>query len=587
MSATQDLDPAELRAAGYWRDATFLDDLRDAARRRPERAALVCYRTDANPGAAPEARRETVSYALLARHVERLAAALVGLGVKPGDVVTLQIPNCWQLIALILACSRAGAIPGPVVPIMRRREVEFMVRLTASPVYIAPAHARDFSFAEMSAQIAAEVPTLRHRVLLGGAEAGAADAALPGTSRGESGAGAALDFDRDVLGRAWEAEHSAEVLDKLESGPDDPAQVIFTSGTTGEPKGVVHSHNTLYAMNRAQAAVLGLTPDAVTAMGSPTTHQAGYTWNFLMPLLLGATSVHVDSWDPALMLRILETEQVTFFMGAPTFLADLIEAQQHAPRDLSALATFATGSAPIPPVVVERARAVLGCRVYALWGMTENGCVTITRPEQPVLRASESDGTPVPGMAVRIVGDDGAPATDGATGRLQVRGASQCLGYYRRARLYGQSVTPDGWFDTGDLARSDGHGGIRIAGRVKDVISRGAEKIPVVEVEAALLRMPSVRDVAVVGYPDARLGERACAMIVPVGGGAAPGLGEIHEHLAALGMAKQYWPERVETLGALPKTPSGKIQKFLLRERLARDAPLREAPAASAQGVSP
>jgi cyclohexanecarboxylate-CoA ligase len=244
--------------------------------------------------------------------------------------------------------------------------------------------------------------------------------------------------------------------------------------------------------------------------------------------------------------------------------------------------------------VVERAGTVLGCRVYALWGMTENGCVTITRPEQPVLRASESDGTPVPGMAVRIAGEDGGPARDGAIGRLQVRGASQCLGYYRRPELYAQSVTPDGWFDTGDLARSDGHGGIRIAGRVKDLISRGAEKIPVVEVEAALLRMPSVRDVAVVGYPDPRLGERACAMVVPSGNsdgsstGTAPALEEIHQHLGALGMAKQYWPERVETLDALPKTPSGKIQKFLLRERLAQKPSRREEPQESSpQEVSP
>jgi cyclohexanecarboxylate-CoA ligase len=342
---------------------------------------------------------------------------------------------------------------------------------------------------------------------------------------------------------------------------------VFTSGTTGEPKGVVHSHNTLYAMNRAQAEVLRLTADEVTAMGSPTTHQAGYTWNFLMPLLLGATSVQVDAWDPDLMLRILEAERVTFFMGAPTFLADLIEAQRLARRDLSRLAVFATGSAPIPPVVVENAREVLGCRVYALWGMTENGCVTITRPREPALRAAESDGTPVPGMAVRIVDAGGDPAPAAAIGQLQVRGASQCLGYFRRSELYQRSVTPDGWFDTGDLARADGHGGIRIAGRVKDLISRGAEKIPVVEVEAALLRMPSVRDVAVVGYPDPRLGERACAVVVA--SGEVPTLDDMHRHLAALGMAKQYWPERIEVLDALPKTPSGKIQKFLLRQRLA------------------
>jgi cyclohexanecarboxylate-CoA ligase len=555
MPTTRERAAATFRAEGWWRDETFLDDLRAAARRHPDRAALICWHADGGG-------TWTVTYADLVDLVDRLAAALVGLGVRRGDVVTLQLPNSWQLVALCLACARAGAVPGPVVPIMRRREVEFMTRLTASPVYVAQAAFRGFSYAGMSAEVAAAVPTLRHRVLLAGAEVDGA-----------------LDFDRDLLGIDWRRDHPPAQLDALESGPDDPAQVMFTSGTTGEPKGVVHTSNTLYAMNRAQADVLRLTTDEVTAMGSPTTHQAGYTWNFLMPLLLGGTSVHVDAWDPDLMLRIIEEQRVTFFMGAPTFLADLIEAQRRSPRDLSALETFATGSAPIPPVVVEQARDVLGCRVYALWGMTENGCVTITRPDQPQLRAAESDGGAVPGMEVRLVPDPGVAPPGGGVGRLQVRGASQCVGYFGRPGTYAAALTDDGWFDTGDLARDDGYGGIRIAGRVKDLISRGAEKIPVVEVEAALLRHPAVRDVAVVGYPDERLGERACAVIVPAGPGDPPALGDLTGHLDALGMAKHYWPERVVLVAELPKTPSGKIQKFRLRELLAgaeRGAPPSE-----------
>ncbi|MGW8555973.1 AMP-binding protein [Streptomyces tubercidicus] len=536
------------REAGWWRAETILDDLRRAVGEHPEKSAVVCWHTDGRPA-------ERLTYRKLAWYVERLAAALVGLGVKRGDVVTLQLPNSWEFIALCLACARVGAVAGPVVPIMRRREVEFITRLTGSPLYIGAAEYRGFSYAEMSAEVAEAVPTLQHRVLLGGAESGAADA---------------LDFAHDLLGKAWENEYPAAELDALEAGPDDPAQVMFTSGTTGEPKGVVHSHNTLYAMNKAQADVLRLTPDEVTAMGSPTTHQGGYTWNFVMPLLLGATSVHIDAWDPELMLRILEHEGVTFFMGAPTFLADLIEVQRAGQRDLSALVTFATGSAPVAPVVVERAREVLGCRVYALWGMTENGCVTVTRPEEPALRAAESDGTAVPGMEVRIVHQEtGAPVPPGGTGLLQVRGASQCLSYFRRPEVYAASLTEDGWFDTGDLARDDGHGGIRIAGRTKDVISRGAENIPVTEVEAALLRHPAIRDVAVVGYPDERLGERACAVLIA--NGTPPTLDDLRNHLDGLAMAKQYWPERVEVVENLPKTPSGKIQKFRLRAQLQSD----------------
>ncbi|MCE7082344.1 AMP-binding protein [Streptomyces sp. ST2-7A] len=542
--APLDVRPADrYRAEGWWRDETILHDLRRWAAECPDKAALICY---------SGTEFQTVGYADLARRVDRLAVGLLRLGVRRGDVVTLQLPNSWQLVALCLAAARIGAVAGPVVPNMRRREVEFMTRLTASPVYIGVARRQGFCYAGMSAEVARAVPTLRHRVLL---RLGPDDDRATGT----------LDFVDDLYAPEPDIELLSR-LDELEARADEAGQIMFTSGTTGEPKGVVHSHNTLYSMNKAQADVLDLSHDEVTAMGSPTTHQAGYTWNFLMPMLLGGTAVQVDRWDPEQMLRVIEEQRVTFFMGAPTFLSDLIDAQREAPRELSTLHGFATGSAPIAPLLVEDADVVLGCRVYALWGMTENGCVTVTRPEQPPLRAAESDGEAVPGMEVRIVDREGRPTPTGDTGLLQVRGSAQCLGYFRRQEVYRACLTADGWFDTGDLAREDGHGGIRIAGRVKDMIMRGAENIPVAEVEAALLRHGALKDVAVVGYPDQRLGERACAFVV----GTDPGFGlpELRAHLQSLGMNRTYWPERVEQLSALPRTPSGKIQKFDLRDRL-------------------
>jgi cyclohexanecarboxylate-CoA ligase len=207
------------------------------------------------------------------------------------------------------------------------------------------------------------------------------------------------------------------------------------------------------------------------------------------------------------------------------------------------------------------------------WGMTENGAVTLTRPGNPPEVVSASDGIPVDWMDVRIVDDAGHPMPEGAIGRLQVRGASQAAGYYRRADLYEACLTPatDGglpWFETGDLAWRRGDGGIRIAGRSKDLIIRGGENVPVVEVEAALYTHPKVREVAVIGYPDERLGERACAVVVAEGD-APPTLGELIAWLDQKGMAKQFWPERLELVQDMPKTPSGKIQKFALRKRLA------------------
>lgn len=547
-----------------WRSRTILDDLWLWAEHRPDRPALACWHGDGRP-------KDTLTYTQLAVIVDRLAVGLIRLGVRRGDVVTLQLLNSWQLVALILACARVGAVAGPVAPVMRRREVEFMTRLTGSPLYVGHEVANGFSFDAMSAEVAAAVPTLRHRVLLnasGQAPSSALDFALPGTETRTSETRAS---ETGISGTAGE-------LVGLQAQPHEVAQVMFTSGTTGEPKGVLHSHATLYASNRRQAEVLQLHGDEVTAMGSPTTLQAGYTWNFIMPLQLGATAVQVDAWNPGLMLDIMAAERVTFFYGPPPFLTDLIRAQRQSPRDLTALHTFATGSAPIPPVLIEDALSVLGCRLYALWGMTENGCVTVTRPEDPLMRAAESDGTPVPGMQVRIVSaETGLPVSRGQAGLLHVRGDAQCLGYFRRPDLYQASLTDDGWFDTGDLARDDGYGGIRIVGRIKDVISRGGLKVPVVEVEAALLRHRAIRDVAVVGYPDERLGERACAFIVaedaddgPGGAvGGPPTLADLRTHLTDLGMAKPYWPERLELATELPKTPSGKVQKYLLRQRLA------------------
>ncbi|WP_018656682.1 AMP-binding protein [Actinomadura flavalba] len=542
---------AHYRELGVWReDATLLDDVRRHARERPGHRAVVAHRTDGRPP-------ESLTYAELERAAERVAGGLAALGVGRGDTVVVQLPNSWEFIAVNLACTRIGAVIVPVVPIMRHREIKFMLELTEAPVYIAAAEYRGFSYAHMSADVAQDVPTLRHRVLLGAADADPAGPGLAG----------ALDLHAALLGDPGgeDAVHTG-IDDVVPATADDIAYIMFTSGTTGEPKGAVHTYNTLYATNHVQAEALGVTGDDVTAMGSPTTHNAGYTWNFVMPLTVGATCVHIDAWDAGAMLRILEEEKVTFFMGAPPFLVDLIGEQKERGRDLSALRTFATGSAPIPPVLVEQAGDVLGCRLYALWGMTENGCVTVTRPQDPPMRAAESDGSVLPGNRVRIVDRDGKPVGDGENGRLQVLGANQCLGYYRRPDVYAEALTDDGWFDTEDLARADGHGGIRIAGREKDVISRGGEKIPVVEVEAALLRHPDIKDIAVVAYPDERLGERACAVIVPEGD-ADLGIPDLQEHLGGIGMAKQYWPERIEYADALPKTPSGKVQKFKLREQ--------------------
>jgi cyclohexanecarboxylate-CoA ligase len=534
-------DADRFRSRGWWRDETILDDLHRAAEHRPGHPAIVAHR---------DGTVRRLTYAELRALTDRFAGALLELGVHSGDIVTIEMPNWWQLPVLYLACARIGAVVNPVQPIMRSRELGFILERTGSRVCIVPDTWRGFSYAGMLAQLGETVPTLEHRVVIG-------DAAIPRS----------VDFDRHFVRTPWEDLHPAGELDRLAPAPDDVAQVMFTSGTTGEPKGAVHTHNTLFAAMRCEPHALGLSGDDVVHMGSPMTHQAGFLYCHFMPVHLGGTAVFQDVWDAGVMLDLVQSHGITLAMGATPFVLDAIAAQRARPRDLRSLRVFVCGGTSIPSHLVREAAEVLGAELVALWGMTENGGVTLTWAGDPPELVADSDGRTVPWMEARIVDDQGRPCEGSRVGRLLVRGASQCLGYFKRPDLYAASLDPDGWFDTGDLARSDGHGGIRIAGRSKDLIIRGGENVPVAEVESLLYRHPNVREVAVVAYPDERLGERACAVVAPAGG--PPTLPDLQRHLEELGMARSFWPERLEIVDELPKTPSGKIQKFVLRQRLA------------------
>jgi len=335
---------------------------------------------------------------------------------------------------------------------------------------------------------------------------------------------------------------------------------------------VVHSHETMDVGQRAVSEPLGLGGDDVVLMFSPLGHQTGYLYGMCMPLKYGMKLVLQDAWDPATMLRLVGEERVTWTMGTTTFVLDACAAAaSHPEADLSSLRFFTCGGAPIPPKAVTEARTRLGTQLVAVWGMTEVGVCTITRPDDSDETVCSSDGTPTDRVELRIVDADGRDVPADGVGRLLVRTASQHLTYHSRPDLYADGF-PEGtdaaWFDTGDLARWAGGGAIRITGRGKDLIIRGGENIPVTEVEAGLISHPLIHEVAVVASPDDRLGEKVCAVVVPAGGD-APTLDELRAHLDGLGMARQYWPERLVVKDALPKTASGKTQKFALREELA------------------
>jgi len=527
------------RRRGWWRDQTFLDDLRSSARAYPAKKAVVARRVGAGD-------TRILSYAELELLTDRCAGALVELGVRPGEIVAVQLTNRWELAPLVLGCMRAGARICTLLPAYRRRELEIMLGLTEARVFVTMAEHDGDQLAKLGLALATELPALEHVLAADGpAQAGGRD------------------FSEHFFRVPWEERHAAALAGR-QSGPDEPFLVLFTSGTTGEPKGAVHSQNTLYAAIRGEAGVFGLGDDLVMTTASVYTHYTGLVQGMLMPLMLGGTMVFQDSQDGPAMLDLLARHGVTFLYAAPWFLRNLLDAHHATPTDLGRLRFLVSGSAPVPPQLVKEVKDTFGLRLFSLWGMVENGPVTISRPSDPPDWAAHSDGSPISDMQTRIDPMPGQP--DGA-GLLWVRGPTQCLGYFRRDELYAAQLDTDGWFNTGDLARPDGRGGIRITGRVKEIILHHGDIVPVTEIEAIIQRHPKVREVTLVGLPKGEgEDETICAVVAPVSEPVS--LTEIAEHLRAAGTMRLYWPERLELVDALPKTTTGKVRKVQVRERL-------------------
>ncbi|TMH02162.1 MAG: cyclohexanecarboxylate-CoA ligase [Betaproteobacteria bacterium] len=536
----QAFDPAAharaMRAAGFWLDRTVDEFLVEAVRRTPDKPALVAYRAD-------RAEPTRLSYRELADKVALAAGGLRALGVGPGDIVALQVPNWWEFVVTSLACGRIGAVVNPLMPIFRERELEFMLGFAEAKVLVVPAMFRGFDHAAMAESLKRSLPKLQHVVVVDGDGPNA--------------------FDRVLLQGGERVEPAASrETSALASG--DLAVMMFTSGTTGSPKGVMHTCNTLLACNKALSGRFGLTTDDVLLACSPVGHMTGYAAVMILGIYLGSTVVLQDIWEAKRGVTLMAAEGVTYTAASSPFLSDICNAvAEGAPRP-TRLRSFLCGGAPIPPVLIDRAASELDLKVCSLWGMTESLSSTLTEPSRAAEKSSKTDGRALEGVDVRIVDFDGKPLPAGETGRLMVRGAQMSLGYYKRPDL--ATYDAEGWFDTGDLAYMDDEGYIRINGRTKDVLIRGGENVPVVEIEALLYKHPAVATAAIVGYPDDRLGERACAF-VELRPGATLDLAAVQAYMAECKVAKQYWPERVEVVPAVPRTPSGKIQKFILRER--------------------
>jgi len=303
---------------------------------------------------------------------------------------------------------------------------------------------------------------------------------------------------------------------------------------------------------------------------SPVGHAVGFTHALRMAVTIGGSIVLQDHWEPAKALEIIQREGCTFMACATPFLLDLV--YHPALRDYGSLASvrlFLCGGASIPEKLMRDARAALPHTFTSpLWGMTECGGVTTCPFDAPEEKLLETDGLPCGAMELKVVGQDGETLPPGVDGELMARGPMVTMGYYRQPELTRDYFLPDGFFRTGDRARMDEDGYIKITGRIKDLIIRGGVNISPVDIEEVLFTHPRVANVAVVGLPDPRLGERICAFVI-LDEGESLDVGEVQDWMRQAGVAKQKWPERIEIVDALPMTPSGKVQRFRLREMLA------------------
>jgi cyclohexanecarboxylate-CoA ligase len=517
---------------GLWPNKLITDFLDEAAAATPDKPASI----DAH-GAT--------TWAELKRLSDRVALGLLELGVGPGDVVSYQLPNWTEFLVLHYAATRIGAVNNPLIPIYRDREVGFMLGLAKSKVIVVPKEFRGYDHPAMVERLRGDWPSLQHVLVVGD------------TSW------------QDFVDTSWEERRDPAELDALRPDPNDVTLLIFTSGTTGEPKGVMHTHNTLVAANAPLPERLGVGADSVIHMASTFAHLTGLLYGVRLPAQVGgATAVYQDVWDAGRFVELVEEHRITYTSAATPFLHDTLDAPTLADHDMSSLERFCCMGAPIPRALVRQAKAKLpGLAVLGGWGQSENALVTLGIPGDPEEKIVERDGYPWPGMHIRVVDAEGAVLPAGQEGRLQVTGPFLFVGYLERPELTASSFDGE-WFDTGDVAVIDAEGYLNITGRTKDVIIRGGENIPVAYVENVLYEHPAVAGVAVVGLPDPRLQERACAVVTLRPEVAGLTIDEMRTFLGEKGVARQYWPERLEIFDELPRTASGKIQKFQIRARL-------------------
>ncbi|RLL46886.1 cyclohexanecarboxylate-CoA ligase [Oceanobacillus piezotolerans] len=519
-----------------WPNKTILDYLNEAIEKYPDNTAIVDVKS-------------RYTYRELGKIVDRVAIGLKEFGLEKEDVISLQLPNWNEFIILHLAATRIGAITNPLVPIFRDREINYMLSMTEAKMLVIPDTFRNFNYPEMVNRLINGWPAMEKVFVIG-------------ENVPEEMESLSVLFDEP-----WEKIRDIAELDNITHDPNEVTEIIFTSGTTGDPKGVMHTHNTLCVSTNYWIDRLHLTSEDVMFMASTFAHQAGFGYGVRLPIHIAGTGVYQDIWNPQEFIQLIKKENITFTAGATPFLQDTVQLDGIENQPIDKLRAFVTIGAPIPRPLVKEAKSKVNFTILAGWGQSENGLVTLTSLNDSEEKLTGTDGFAFPGMEVMVVDDNFRECRPNEEGSLLSKGPAQFVGYLKRMDIT-EAEHHDGWFITGDRAVMDEDGYIRISGRDKDIIIRGGENIPVAYIENVLYEHPDISVAQVVAMPDTRLQERACAFISLKSGKEAMTLEELKNYLQEKGVAKQYWPEHLEVVEDFPRTPSGKIQKFRLREQI-------------------
>ncbi|GAK06762.1 LOW QUALITY PROTEIN: long-chain-fatty-acid-CoA ligase [Geomicrobium sp. JCM 19038] len=534
MTETNHVPPKTLQKyEKVWPNKTILDYLKQCVENSPNKEAIIDGRS-------------RYTYSELSKKVERVALGLYHYGLRKGDVISVQLPNWNEFVIVHYAATMLGAITNPLIPIYRDREIGYMVKTASSKMIVIPDHFRGFCYTDMIERLRGDWPELDHVFVIGDE--------VPGEMKAFT----------ELSEFNWEDtlnHHSLETTHE----PNDVTEIIFTSGTTGLPKGVMHTHNTLCMSTNYWIERLRLTDEDVMFMPSTFGHQTGFGYGVRLPTTIGGTAVYQDIWNPEQFLQSVEKERISFTASATPFLQDVVQFENVKSFNLKTLRAFVSLGAPIPRPLVKEAKENVPFTILSGWGQTENGLVTLTKLDDSTEKLTETDGCPFPEMMIKTVDENGneceaneeAPYSKG----LHFSSAT-FISQNRHLNLR------DNWFITGDRATIDVDGYVRITGRDKDIIIRGGENIPVAYIENVLYEHPDIKGAQVVAVPDERLQEKACAIVELVPKASHLTLSELQSYLKDKGVAKQYWPEYLEVIDEFPRTPSGKVQKYKLRDML-------------------